>query len=45
MLLVDTDNPGWEIKGHPRTMDATMPGGHCKVAFNDVLRPRRRRAR
>ena len=37
MLLVDTDNPGWEIKGHPRTLDSTMPGGHCKVALNDVF--------
>ncbi|HUR76205.1 MAG TPA: acyl-CoA dehydrogenase, partial [Sporichthya sp.] len=37
MLLVDTDNPGWEVKGHPRTLDSTMPGGHCKIGLNDVF--------
>ncbi|MGQ0631894.1 MAG: acyl-CoA dehydrogenase family protein [Sporichthyaceae bacterium] len=36
MLLVDTDTPGWEIKGHPRTLDSTMPGGHCRVSLNDI---------
>ncbi len=37
MLLVDTDNPGWEVRGHPRTLDSTMPGGHCKIGLNDVF--------
>jgi alkylation response protein AidB-like acyl-CoA dehydrogenase len=36
MLLVDTDNPGFEIKGHARTIDTTMVGGHCRVLFADV---------
>lgn len=36
MLLVDTDNPGFEIKGHARTIDTTMAGGHCRVHFSDA---------
>jgi alkylation response protein AidB-like acyl-CoA dehydrogenase len=36
MFLVDTDNPGWEVKEHARTLDSTMPGGHCRVELRDI---------
>ncbi len=37
MLLVDADNPGYEMKGHARTIDATTVGGHCRVLFHDAV--------
>lgn len=39
MLLVDADNPGFEIKGHARTIDAMALGGHCQVRFADAFVP------
>jgi len=39
MFLVDADNPGWELKEHARTIDTTMPGGHCRILLNDVFVP------
>jgi alkylation response protein AidB-like acyl-CoA dehydrogenase len=39
MFLVDTDNPGWRLAGHARTIDTTMPGGHHRVALNEVFVP------
>ena len=39
MLLVDTANPGFEIKGHARTIDTTMVGGHCRVLLHDAYVP------
>jgi alkylation response protein AidB-like acyl-CoA dehydrogenase len=39
MFLVDVDNPGWVVKEHARTLDTTMPGGHCRVELNDVFVP------
>ena len=37
MFLVDADNPGWQVGRHARTIDATMPGGHCEVALVDCF--------
>jgi alkylation response protein AidB-like acyl-CoA dehydrogenase len=37
MFLVDTDNPGWQLTGHARTIDTTMPGGHYRVALHEVF--------
>jgi acyl-CoA dehydrogenase len=37
MLLVDTDNPGFQIHEHARTLDSTMLGGHCRVTFTDAF--------
>jgi alkylation response protein AidB-like acyl-CoA dehydrogenase len=39
MFLVDTDNPGWRLGEHARTIDTTMPGGHCKVDLDEVFVP------
>lgn len=39
MFLVDTDQPGFRITGHARTIDTTMLGGHCRIEFDDVLVP------
>jgi alkylation response protein AidB-like acyl-CoA dehydrogenase len=39
MFLVDTDNPGWRLGGHARTIDTTMPGGHHRVGLHEVLVP------
>lgn len=36
MFLVDTDQPGFRIVGHARTIDTTMLGGHCTVHLDDV---------
>jgi alkylation response protein AidB-like acyl-CoA dehydrogenase len=36
MFLVDSDNPGWQVTGHARTLDSTMVGGHCRVLLDDV---------
>ena len=36
MFLVDTDNPGWQVKEHARTIDTTMVGGHCRVLLQDI---------
>ncbi|HEX3611646.1 MAG TPA: acyl-CoA dehydrogenase family protein [Sporichthyaceae bacterium] len=37
MFLADTDNPGWQLTGHARTIDTTMPGGHHRVALHEVF--------
>jgi acyl-CoA dehydrogenase len=37
MLLVDTDNPGFVITGHARTIDGAALGGHCQVSFDDAF--------
>jgi acyl-CoA dehydrogenase len=39
MFLMDTDNPGMEITGHARTIDAVALGGHCAVRFTDAFVP------
>jgi alkylation response protein AidB-like acyl-CoA dehydrogenase len=39
MLLVDTDNPGFHITGHARTIDSTTVGGHCGVRFDGAVVP------
>jgi acyl-CoA dehydrogenase len=39
MFLVDTDNPGFTITGHARTIDGTNLGGHCQVRFADAFVP------
>ena len=36
MFLVDTDNPGFTISGHARTIDAATIGGHCQVDFGEA---------
>jgi acyl-CoA dehydrogenase len=36
MFLVDTDNPGFTISGHARTIDAATIGGHCQVDLNEA---------
>lgn len=35
MFLVAGDNPGLTVGAHAHTIDASMPGGHCHVTFND----------
>jgi acyl-CoA dehydrogenase len=37
MLLVDTDNPGFVITGHARTIDGAALGGHCQVRLDDAF--------
>jgi acyl-CoA dehydrogenase len=39
MFLVDTDNPGFVITGHARTIDGTNLGGHCQVRFEEAFVP------
>jgi acyl-CoA dehydrogenase len=39
MLLVDTDNPGFAVTGHARTIDATSVGGHCQVRLDSAFVP------
>jgi acyl-CoA dehydrogenase len=39
MLLVDSDNPGMTLTGHARTIDTTMVGGHCQLAFENAFVP------
>jgi alkylation response protein AidB-like acyl-CoA dehydrogenase len=39
MFLVDTDNPGWQLRGHARTIDTTMPGGHHRVGLHEAFVP------
>jgi acyl-CoA dehydrogenase len=36
MFLVGADNPGWQVAEHARTIDSTMPGGHCRVLLTGV---------
>lgn len=36
MFLVDADNPGWQVRDHARTIDATTVGGHCRVLLDDI---------
>ncbi len=35
MFLVDADNPGLTVGEHAHTIDASMPGGHCRVTLTD----------
>jgi alkylation response protein AidB-like acyl-CoA dehydrogenase len=37
MFLMDTDNPGFSITGHARTLDTTTVGEHCRVSLNDAF--------
>lgn len=39
MLLVDADNPGFQVGAHTRTIDAAAVGGHCHVRFADAFVP------
>jgi acyl-CoA dehydrogenase len=39
MFLVDGDNPGMVVGEHAHTIDASMPGGHCRVTFTDCRVP------
>lgn len=39
MLLAPGDREGIEVVRHLRTMDKSMLGGHCEVAFTDVFVP------
>jgi alkylation response protein AidB-like acyl-CoA dehydrogenase len=39
MFLIDTDQPGFTVAGHARTIDATMVGGHCRVELTDLRVP------
>jgi acyl-CoA dehydrogenase len=36
MFLVDADNPGWQVGGRMRTIDAGTVGGHCRVYLRDA---------
>ncbi len=35
MFLVPADTPGLRVGEHASTIDASMPGGHCRVVFDD----------
>jgi acyl-CoA dehydrogenase len=37
MFLVDADNPGWQVGGRMRTIDAGTVGGHCHVRLRDLF--------
>jgi acyl-CoA dehydrogenase len=37
MFLVDADNPGWQVGGRMRTIDAGTVGGHCQVRLRDLF--------
>jgi acyl-CoA dehydrogenase len=37
LFLIDTDNPGWHLGQHLRTIDASMPGGHCEVVLEECF--------
>jgi acyl-CoA dehydrogenase len=39
MFLLPTGTVGMRIGAHARTIDHTMPGGHCEVFFDDVSLP------
>jgi acyl-CoA dehydrogenase len=39
MFLMPTDNPGFAIEGHARTIDTTMVGGHCRIRFDNAFVP------
>lgn len=39
MFLVDTDDAAWRVTGHARTIDSTLPGGHCRVEIDDLFVP------
>jgi acyl-CoA dehydrogenase len=36
MFLVDTDDPGFVVGEHARTIDATTVGGHCRVTLHEL---------
>jgi acyl-CoA dehydrogenase len=37
MFLVGADNPGWQVGGRMRTIDAGTVGGHCQVRLRDAF--------
>jgi acyl-CoA dehydrogenase len=39
MFLMATDNPGFVMEGHARTIDTTMVGGHCRIRFDSAFVP------
>lgn len=39
MFLIGTNNPGFSIVGHARTIDRTMVGGHCRILLHDAFVP------
>lgn len=39
LFLMDSENPGFQVSGHARTIDTTMVGGHCRVVFDDAYVP------
>jgi acyl-CoA dehydrogenase len=39
MFLVDADNPGYQVTGHIRTIDALSIGGHCRVRLSEAYVP------
>ena len=39
MFLVDADNPGMRIVRHIDTLDESLFGGHCEVAFDGCVVP------
>jgi alkylation response protein AidB-like acyl-CoA dehydrogenase len=39
MYLIDTDQAGFKVAGHARTIDASMVGGHCRIELSDVRVP------
>src|ERR1700712_489505 len=39
MFLVDSDNPGFVVGDHMRTIDASTVGGHCRVTLSDCFVP------
>jgi alkylation response protein AidB-like acyl-CoA dehydrogenase len=39
MFLVDTDDEAWQVTAHARTIDSTLPGGHCRVEIDDLFVP------
>lgn len=39
MFLVDTDNPGFTVLGHARTIDSASLGGHCRVRLSEAFVP------
>lgn len=39
MFLIDTEQPGFKVTGHARTIDEAMVGGHCHVELTDVRIP------
>jgi alkylation response protein AidB-like acyl-CoA dehydrogenase len=39
MFLVPTDNDGWQLGEHYRTLDAVSVGGHCAITLADAFVP------